>query len=66
MNETHTVVDAANGNFLELEIEGDLHGLTVRLPSGRMIILDIESNMLQVRYQPGESSDGTTLGHIRV
>lgn len=53
----HVAVDAATMEDVSLDVEFDLHGLTVRLPNGSYVVLDVSNRNVTVGFAVSESSD---------
>ena len=62
----HSVVDAKTHQPVELEIDLDYHGLTVRLPSGGVLILDVSGGEVSVDHMSDPYGEIITrLGRVK-
>lgn len=59
---THNATDASFGTNVELIIQPDLHGLTIELPNGHIITMDMSKGDLDIYHnEPGEDTDSHNL-----
>jgi hypothetical protein len=58
----HTVMDAADDTIYgELVIHKDIHGMSVTLPDGQAIVLDVSSGKVSVYHFSNEDDDDPAL-----